>query len=255
MVGRVVADRATALERESLVIRGVRSELTLEAGVITIRKEATTQAHPTEVKVAVPTVRGATVEAPKRGGRGWLHIASTNGSPAPVGELAASGDPFTMPIKGGNVGAARKLAKMIDKHVRERGLPGDVGPNQGRFTSGVVVSPGVKAVVNAPMVTSPAPVDVPVAPSPARTPVATEAPSKKATAKKATPKKVAVKKAVATKAPAKKATAKKATATSVTDKASLASELVGQLRELGELHKAGVLDAAEFAAAKAKILG
>jgi hypothetical protein len=35
----------------------------------------------------------------------------------------------------------------------------------------------------------------------------------------------------------------------------LASELIGQLRELGELHQAGVLDAAEFAAAKAKILG
>jgi hypothetical protein len=146
-----VADRATALERESLVIRGVRSELTLEGGLITIHKEATTQATPTEVEMATTIVRGATMETAKRGGRGWLHIATSNGSPAPVGDLAATGDPYTLPITGRNTSACRKLVKMIDKHVRERGLPGDTGPNQGRYSSGVVLSsPSVKTAPAAP---------------------------------------------------------------------------------------------------------
>ncbi len=249
----MVADKPTGLERESLVIRGVRSELTLDGGVITIVKEATTQAHPTTVTIDVSTVRGSTVETPKRGGRGWFHVASTNGSPAPVGELAATGDPYALPITGRQVGACRKLARMIDRHVRERGLPTDVGPNQGRFGTGVVVT-GSTATVPAAPATKQEPAAEPARtaaePKDAKATKAAAAAAK--TTKKRTTKKPAAKKAVRNK-PA--GTAPKAAPAPAPERTAAASELVGQLRELGELHAAGVLDDEEFAAAKARILG
>lgn len=247
-----MGDRATALERETLVIRGVRSELKLEGGVITILKQATTQASPTQVVIPVRTVRGATVEAPRRGGRGWLHIASTNGSPAPVGELSASGDPYALPIKSGNIGASRKLARMIDKHVRERGLPGDVGPNQGRFTSGVVVTAGVKAIVRSPMVTMEE--DVPVEAHDSEASAQGEDDAAAPTTVAAKPR-AAAKKPVAKKPVAKKATGRAKPSPAGSGREAVASDMVAHLRELGELHKAGVLSDAEFASAKAKILG
>lgn len=253
-----MGDRGTALEREGLSIRGVRSQLTLEGGQITIVKEATTQATPTQVVIDVRTVRGSTLETPRRGGRGWFHVACTNGSPAPVGELAASGDPYALPITSRNVGACRKLAKMIDKHVRERGLPADVGPNQGRFTSGVVVSSGVKAVVKAPMVTVPtdAPTEEPAEVADvAREAEAEQLPAEDRPVRKRATKKAAVKRPSAKKATAKKVTSKKTGTKKATGKKAAATELIDQLRELGELHAAGVLDDAEFAAAKARILG
>lgn len=273
-------DKHTGLERESLAIKGVRSELRLEGGRITIVKEATTQAHPTSVEVDVRTVRGSTLENPKRGGRGWFHIATVNGSPAPVGELAASGDPYALPITKGAVGSCKKLQKLIEKHVKERGLPADVGPNQGRFTSGVVVQSAVKPVA-APMVTVPEPAasstgasasageaeaeDSPVVEV---EPPRKRAAAKRAAAKRTTAKKAAAKKATKKRVPAKKATAKKAASTKTAtakkaaasgaagdDRAAAAGELVTHLKELASLHEAGILDDAEFAAAKAKVLG
>ncbi len=267
--GSTGVDKQTGLEREAMVIKGVRSELRLEGGRIHIVKEATTQARPTSVEVDVRTVRGSTLEVPRRGGRGWYHIATVNGSPAPVGELAASGDPYALPITKGAVGNCKKLQKLIDRHVKERGLPADVGPNQGRFTSGVVVS-GARKPVTAPMVTVPEPA---AAPEPADEPVVhVEAPASAAAAEEesAAPRKRATKKAVAKKPaqkkpapktaaqkkPAQKKPAQKKPAQKkpTQGKAAAATELVSQLRELGELHAAGVLDDAEFAAAKKKLL-
>ncbi len=250
-----MSDKHTGLERDSMAIKGVRSELRLEGGRIRIEKHSTLQATPTAVEFEVRTVRGSTVEMPKFGGRGWFHIATVNGSPAPVGEMSASGDPYALPITKGQVGHCRKLGKLIDKHIKERGMPADVGPNQGRYTSGVVVSTPSRPVT-APMVTLPEATGTanPVVAAEPPTQAAPKRPAaKKATAKTTAAKKTAVKKATAKKTAAKKATAK--TASKAAGRSAIASELVAHLRELGELHAAGVLDAGEFAAAKAKILG
>lgn len=127
----------TTLERTRLVIEGVRSELVLEGGRITITKEAPTQAAPSTVDVGVERVRGTTLNAPSRGQRGWLHVAVAGGSPAPPGELAAAGDPYTLPISSRSTSAARRFARLVDKHVAERGMPPDPRVGGRRYSSGV----------------------------------------------------------------------------------------------------------------------
>lgn len=129
----------TALESQGLVVPGDRSELRLADGRIVVHKEATTQARPTEVDVPVAEVRGATLEAPPRGGLGWLHVSVVGGSPPPPTGLAAAGDPYTLPVTSRGVSAARRLVKMIERHVRTRGLPPDT-PTVGH-SSGVVLDP------------------------------------------------------------------------------------------------------------------
>lgn len=116
---------ATRLERASLVVPGVRSELRLDAGHITVSRYVTTQARPTEVTFPIGAVRGATLRRPQGGERGWLHVAAVGGTPAPVGELAASSDPYTLPLGSRHARRARKLARMVERHIQERGLPAD----------------------------------------------------------------------------------------------------------------------------------
>lgn len=116
---------ATRLERASLAVPGVRSELRLDAGHITVSRHVTTQARPTEVSFPVEAVRGATLRRPQGGERGWLHVAAVGGTPAPVGELAASSDPYTLPLGSRHTRRARKLARMVERHIQERGLPAD----------------------------------------------------------------------------------------------------------------------------------
>ncbi len=132
---------STRLERTSQVVRGDRSELRLENGTITMTKEATTQATPTRVTVGIEQVRNVSLERPSRGGRAWLHLGVVDGSPAPPTELAAASDPYTLPLTTRQMPAARRFARMIDDHVRRRGLPhaGDDGPALPR-SSGVIVS-------------------------------------------------------------------------------------------------------------------
>jgi hypothetical protein len=115
----------TRLERASHVVRGDRSELRVEDGRITIEKGATTQFRPTTVSFPVSEVRHATVRRPTRGASGWVHVAVVDGSPAPPSELAAAGDPYTLPLTTRGLADARKLARMIDDHVQRRGLPSD----------------------------------------------------------------------------------------------------------------------------------
>ena len=43
-------------------------------------------------------VRSATLRRPGNGAPGWLHVAVIDGSPAPPSELAAAGDPYTLPL-------------------------------------------------------------------------------------------------------------------------------------------------------------
>ncbi len=129
----------TALERQRLVVRGDRAELRLEDGHLTVHKDATTQARPTEVTVAVDQVRGAELEAPPRGGLGWLHLSVVGGSPPPPTRLAAAGDPYTLPVDSRGVGAAKKLVRMVERHVQARGLPPDTA--EVGTSSGVVLEP------------------------------------------------------------------------------------------------------------------
>lgn len=130
----------TALERAKLVVPGDRAELRVEGGRVTIDKQAPTREAPTSVEFGVDRIRGAQLRAPSRGVRGWLHLSVVGGSPAPPGELAAAGDPYTLPVTGRSVGAARRFAKLVDRHVRERGMPREVGPTEGRLSAGVSIT-------------------------------------------------------------------------------------------------------------------
>jgi hypothetical protein len=138
---------ATTLERSRLTIRGVRAALVLEDGRITLTKDGPPQ---TSVTFTVAQVRGTVFEPGSRGTRGWIHIAVVGGSLAPPGELAAMSDPYTLPITARGAVAARRLARMVEKHLRERGLPSEPAfahsaAVSGRFSSGVSLTrpPGI----------------------------------------------------------------------------------------------------------------
>lgn len=125
----------TALESHELVVTGDRAELRLEHGRIVIHKQATTQARPTEVAFGVDQVRGATLQTPR--GIGWLHVSVVGGSPPPPSGLAAMGDPYTLTLTGRGTSAARRLVKMIERHVQQRGMPSEVA--RASASSGVIV--------------------------------------------------------------------------------------------------------------------
>lgn len=129
-----MSDR-TALEEQQLVVAGDRSELRLEHGRIVIHKQATTQARPTEVTFDIDQVRGASLETPR--GSGWLHVSVVGGSPPPPSGLAATGDPYTLPLTGRGTSAARRLVKLVERHVQQRGMPPEVAP--ATASSGVIV--------------------------------------------------------------------------------------------------------------------
>lgn len=122
---------ATRLERTSHVVRGERSELRLEDGILSLTKQATTQERPTTVTVPIDRVRGASIEPPSPRRRGWLHLRVVDGTPTPPTELAAASDPYTLPLRARQTRSARRLARMIGDHVQRRGLPapadGDAG--------------------------------------------------------------------------------------------------------------------------------
>jgi hypothetical protein len=132
----------TGLERTRLVIRGVRSELRVEDGRVTIEKEAPT---PSQVVFGIEQIRGTSLDLPSPVGRGWVHLAVVEGSTTPAGELAAMADPYTLPITARSSGAARRLARLVDKHLRERGLPSEAAfagapPSDGRYSTGVALT-------------------------------------------------------------------------------------------------------------------
>jgi hypothetical protein len=207
---------STRLERTSQVVRGDRSELRLENGTITVTKEATTQATPTTVTVGIEQVRNVALERPSRGGRGWLHLGVVDGSPAPPSELAAASDPYTLPLTARQVPAARRLARMIDDHVRRRGLPqaGNGGPAASR-SSGVIVSDSASTERRPAPPPPPPPPDAATPDAPARDPRDDDAPAEHPSG----------------------------------------DELIGRLRELADLHREGALSDEEFHRAKQQVLG
>lgn len=205
----------TRLERASRSVRGERSELRLEEGYITITKESATQAQPTEVSFAIDQVRAATLRRPSHGAPGWLHVAVVDGSPAPPSELAATGDPYTLPLTSRGLADARKLARLISDHVQRRGLPSD-GASPGATLSPAVVltsdppPPREEPASDATGARSPDPSDPPTLPDPpAPTEIAAEVEG---------------------------------------------SELPERLRQLAELHRAGALTDEEFDRAKQRLL-
>lgn len=125
----------TALESQELVVTGDRSELRLEHGRIVIHKQATTQARPTEIAFGVDQVRGASLQTPR--GTGWVHVSVVGGSPPPPSALAAMGDPYTLALTGRGTSAARRLVKMIERHVQQRGMPSEAA--EPTVSSGVIV--------------------------------------------------------------------------------------------------------------------
>lgn len=125
----------TALESQDLVVTGDRAELRLEHGRIVMHKQASTQARPTEVAFGVDQVRGASLETPR--GTGWLHVSVVGGSPPPPSGLAAMGDPYTLPLAGRATSTARRLVKMIERHVQQRGMPSEMA--RATASSGVIV--------------------------------------------------------------------------------------------------------------------
>jgi hypothetical protein len=219
----------TALEAARLVVRGDRGELNAEGGRITISKLAPTRDAPTTVEFGVDQVRGAQVQAPSRRSRGWLHVGVVGGSPPPPGDLAAAGDPYTLLLSPRSLGAARRFVKLVDRHVRGRGMPSEVSPSEGRLSSSVTVSrapdgPRPPAVV--------APSTAPSSPPPPPPP-----PPPPGAARPGPPSGAGAGGDVAGPARAEPA------------------DLVEELRTLAELHQSGQLTDAEFERAKARVLG
>lgn len=142
----------TALERARMTIRGVRAELILEDGHLTLSKDGPPS---TSLSFAVDQVRGTVLEPGSRGGRGWIHLAVVGGTLAPPGELAAMSDPYTIPLTSRSMVTARRLARIVEKHLHERGLPPEPtfaasALARGRFSSGVALTQapgGVRTMV------------------------------------------------------------------------------------------------------------
>lgn len=208
----------TGLERVDLVVRGERSELHVRDGAFTLRKQAATQQSPTEITFGVDQVRAVTLKAAHRGERGWLHIAVVGGSPPPPSELAATSDPYTLPLGMRGSGAAKKLAKLVDRHVQTRGKPADT-PQQGRMPS-VSLTPAGQSSTSRPSRDQERP--------PAEFPATTNE---------------------------RGDVDETANGHGTVARRTAAEELVEQLRELADLHDTGALTDAEFAQAKARILG
>lgn len=115
----------TALETVRLTLREDGAQLQVADGRITLRKRTPTGDAPSEVTFGVGEVRGTELQAPTRRGRGWLHVAVVGGTSPPPGALAAASDPYTVPLSPRSVGVARRLARLVARHLRTRGLPPD----------------------------------------------------------------------------------------------------------------------------------
>jgi hypothetical protein len=224
----------TALEAARLVVRGDRGELSADGGRITISKQAPTRDAPTTVEFGVGQVRGAQVQTSSRGSRGWLHVGVVGGSPPPPGDLAAVGDPYTLPLTPRSVGAARRFAKLVDRHVQARGMPGEVDRNEGRLSSSVAITRApasrvrpVEAVDDASPPSSFPPSSFPPPPPPP-----SPRPARSSTPSGGDP-----------------------AAASVGEEPADPADLVEELRTLADLHQSGALSDAEFQRAKARVLG
>jgi hypothetical protein len=222
---------ATRLESSTFAVHGERAELLLGDGTVTITKQVPTQAEPIEVCVPIDRIRGASVERPSRGQPGWLHLAVVGGTSEPPTDLAAATDPHTVLVTSKNLTAARRFAKLVTDHIRRRGMPPEL-PEAGHSTSVTLTAAPDPAPTSAPT-TPPPPVPPPMPPSDGPTPPAPPSdPS-----------------------PSLPATDGTASSTEPADgEVADAAAIVGQLRELAELHESGALTDEEFERAKGRIL-
>jgi hypothetical protein len=229
--GRAQVSDRTALETARLVVRGDRGELSADGGRVTISKQAPTRDAPTTVEFGVDQVRGAQVQTSSRGSRGWLHVGVVGGSPPPPSDLAAAGDPYTLPLTSRSVGAARRFAKLVERHVQARGMPGEVDRNEGRLSSSVAITraPASRRPVEEVDASPPPPFPPPPFPPP---PPPSSEPARSSTRSGA-----------------------EAAAASAGEEPADPADLVEELRALAELHQSGALSDAEFERAKARVLG
>jgi hypothetical protein len=217
---------ATRLERATHTVGGERAELRLEDGAVTIAKEATTRGRPSSVTVPVDRVRGVDLHRPSRASSGWLHVAVVDGSPAPSTELAAMSDPYTIPITSRHLTAARRLERLVEDHVRRRGLPAEEPSTSVATSSGVVLTDAPTTHEAPPTPEVPTASEVPTAAETAATPATdVEPPPYTPPGEEAG------------EAPAE------------------GGALAAELRELADLHEAGALTDEEFRRAKQRVLG
>jgi hypothetical protein len=255
----------TRLERTSHVVPGDRSELRLEDGHLTLTKEAGTQARPTSVTVPVDQVRSVTLQRPSRGRPGWLHLAVVNGSPTPPSELAATGDPYTLPLTTRHLHAARRLERMIDDHVRRRGLPHVESGAEAGTGSGVIVNPPLPPPPSEPPSSTMSPGDPgagtdAVAPpdSTAAGAPATGAAEEATGAAEGVPGAAEGASGSGAESPAPGAPVPPPpppSGSAVPEGEIPRDQLAGHLRELADLHEAGALTDTEFEQAKRRVLG
>ncbi|GGI09329.1 hypothetical protein [Egicoccus halophilus] len=147
----------TRLERATHTVSADRAELRVEAGMVCISKQGVTRHEPEEIRLPLDRIRGADLEKPSRGRPGYLHVAAVGGTPRPNSTLAASADPYTVPITARNLGSARRFVRLVAEHVRARGLPSEPGPPVGRSTSVHVSTPSTSAAPAATRTVTPAP--------------------------------------------------------------------------------------------------
>lgn len=271
---------ATALERAHLVIRGVRAELILAEGRITLNKDGP---PPTSITFTVDQVRGTVIEPGPRGGRGWIHLGVVGGSSVPPGELAAMSDPYTLPLTSRAAVTARRLSRLVEKHLHERGLPSEpafvaAASASGRVSSGVAVTRlperalagvdgataagGSSAGLGQTLDLRSEVDDAYRSTEPSPPPRASEPPSIPSRATSAAASSSSVPSPVLTPSRASSAVPTPSPVPTSPPPPSppgpsieRSRELVAELRQLGELHASGVLTDAEFEQAKAQVLG
>jgi hypothetical protein len=211
----------TALESRHLVVPGDRAELELGDGRLVLRSRSGGTAEVAERVVAVDQVRGATLRPPSRGEPGWLHVSVIGGTPAPSGGLSVAMDPYTIPLASrGGVAAARRLVKMVERHLQERGKPRDTVASDLARSTGVLVRSNGAASAPAASVPEQAPAadaEVLVADDERAVVEGEHAP--------------------------------------VGDGPAAPDELVERLKELAALRDSGVLTEAEFKRAKKRVIG
>lgn len=125
-----MGERQTALERAALTVRGVRGQLQVADGKVRIERDGDAATPGTAVEVPLTEIRGTTLSAPGVSSRGWIHLAVVGGTPTPTGDMAAMSDPYVLPLTVRGLAGARKLVKLVERHLQQRGLP----PDQPRAT-------------------------------------------------------------------------------------------------------------------------
>ncbi len=123
----------TALEIRDLVVPGDRSS---RRGASSCARRPPPRPSPPRSRSTWSTCGARRSNRPRAAGRAGCTWRSS-GAPPPT-ELAAAGDPYTLPVTSRGAGPARRFVRLVERHVRERGLPVAIDPVGG--SSGVVLT-------------------------------------------------------------------------------------------------------------------